>query len=326
MSPTKPSRPKKSTPTKPSVQPRTQTASAFDKAIHDLRHSPGAFPNVSLRWLLSAAAIAILGAIFCAWLTLCLLFWQGSWQLLYHPKAAITNTPSSAGLTFETIHFASTETGINQLTGWWIPSPTSRNTVLYLHGADGNLSDTVNTLAALHAQNLAVFAIDYRGYGQSQPIRDAGHPNEKQLRQDAEWALTWLTLTRNIPAKTIVIYGTSLGANLAAELAADHSELAGLILDQPQQNPLATIFKDSRSRLVPAHWLVKDRYDLSAAAATLHIPSLWLLAQSNQDKQSARIPSAYLADPSKKTAVWLNPPITADSNFSESLRRWLDDL
>jgi len=336
MSTTKPSRPnrsgpkksepKTSRPTKPSIEPRSQTASAFDKAMHDLRHTPGAFPNVSLRWLLSAAAIAILGAIFCAWLTLCLLYWQGSWQLLYHPKAAIVNTPSSAGLPFETIHFASTETGANQLTGWWIPLPNSRNTVLYLHGADGNLSDTVPTLAALHAQNLAIFAIDYRGYGQSQPIRDAGHPNEKQLRQDAEWALTWLTLTRNIPAKTLVVYGTGLGANLAAELAADHSELAGILLDQPQQDPLAAIFNDSRSHLVPAHWLVKDRYDLNAAAASLRIPSIWVLAQQNAGKQPSQIPSAYQADPSKKTAVWLNPPTTSDPHFAESLHRWLDDL
>jgi hypothetical protein len=326
MSPTKPSRPKKSTPTKPFAKPHTQTASAFDKAMHDLRHSPGAFPNVSLHWLLSAAAIAILGAIFCAWLTLCLLFWQGSWQLLYHPKAAIANTPSSAGLTFETIHFAATETGTNQLTGWWIPSPTARNTVLYLHGADGNLSDTVTTLAALHAQNLAVFAIDYRGYGQSQPIHDAGHPNEKQLRQDAEWALTWLTLTRNTPAKTIVVYGTGLGANLAAELAADHSELAGILLDQPLQDPLAAIFNDSRSHLVPAHWLVKDRYDLSAAAASLRISSLWLFAQSNQGSPKAQKNSAYQSDPSKKTAVWLNAPTTSDPHFAEILHRWLDDL
>jgi len=293
--------------------------------MHDLRHSPGAFPNVSLRWLLSAAAIAILGAIFCAWLTLCLLFWQGSWQLLYHPKSAIARTPAGAGLTFETIHFAATETGTTQLTGWWIPAPAARNTVLYLHGADGNLSDTINTLAALHAQNLAVFAIDYRGYGQSQPILSAGHPNEKQLRQDAEWALTWLTLTRNTPAKTIVVYGTGLGANLATELAADHSELAGIILDQPQQDPLAAIFNDSRSHLVPAHWLVKDRYDLSAAAASLRIPSLWLFAQPNPGAK-AQNPSAYEADLSKKTAVWLNAPVTADPNFSESLHRWLDDL
>lgn len=294
--------------------------------MQDLRNQPGAFPNVSLRWLLSAAVVVLLGAVVCAWLALCLLYWQGSWQLLYHPKTTVTSTPASLGLDFETIHFAATETGTTRLTGWWIPSVAPRETILYLHGADGDLSDTVSTLAAIHAQHVAIFAIDYRGYGQSQPIRDAGHPSEKQLRQDAEWALTWLTLTRNVQAKTIVVYGTGLGANLAAELAADHSELAGIVLDQPLANATAPIFSDSRSRLVPAHWLVQDSYDLRAAAVGIRIPSLWLLAQQGQGGAPMQTPQAYVDDPAKKTSVWLNTPLIDDPHFQDSLRRWLDEL
>jgi pimeloyl-ACP methyl ester carboxylesterase len=289
--------------------------------MQDLHHTPGAYPNVSLRWLLGAATVALLAAILCAWLTLCLLYWQGSWQLLYHPKAAITRTPASAGLAFEQVHFADTETGINQLTGWWLPNTNSHFTILYLHGADGNLSDTIDSLTALHNQGPAVFAFDYRGYGQSQPAR----PNEKQMRQDAEWALAWLTLTRHIPAKSIVVFGSNLGANLAAQLAADHSELAGVILDQPLQNPLAPVLNDSRSKLIPAHLLIKDRYDLTAASASVHIPSLWLFAKPNTD-QPAQTPSAYQVTATRKTAVWLNQPLVADPHFSESLQRWLDDL
>ena len=58
-------------------------------------------PTVSGRWLLSAFAIVIPSAAFCAWAVLCLLFWQGSWQLLYHPTAAIARTPASGGLAFD---------------------------------------------------------------------------------------------------------------------------------------------------------------------------------------------------------------------------------
>jgi pimeloyl-ACP methyl ester carboxylesterase len=289
--------------------------------MHDMHHSPGAFPNISARWLLGAAAVTLLGIFACAWLTLCLLYWQGSWQLLYHPKTAITRTPASAGMTFETIRFAATETGVTQLTGWWIPNSDARFTVLYLHGADGDLSDSVDALAALHRTGLAVFAFDYRGYGQSLPAR----PGEKQLMQDAEWALTWLTLTRQIPARSIVIYGSRLGADLAAELATDHSEVAGTILDGPPQDALAPVFGDSRSRLVPAHWLVKDRYDLAAAAGSLRIPSLWLLAKSKVTP-STQAPAAYRAVVAKKATAWLSAPAEADTDFTESLRRWLGDL
>lgn len=307
---------------KPTRKQSPRPPSAFEKVMHDMQHQPpAAFPNVSPLWLLKAASFALLAALALAWLALCLLYWQGSWQLLYHPRTEITRTPASAaGMSYESISFAATETGVTQLTGWWLPNTNASRTILYLHGADGNLSDTVDALVALHAQNLSIFAIDYRGYGKSLPIQ-AGHPNEKQLRQDVEWALTWLTLTRNIPAKNIAVYGSGLGANLAAELAADHSELAGVILDQPSADPLAPVFNDSRSHLVPAHRLVKDRYDLTAAARSLRIPSLWLLPSGPE-----ATPPAYNAVETQKTLVWLNPPIFTDLHFSETLHRWLDDL
>jgi len=149
-------------------------------------------------------------------------------------------------------------------------------------------------------------------------------PSEKQLRQDAEWALTWLTVTRSIPPKKIVIFGSGLGANLAAEFAADHSEVAGAILDQPLQDATAVIFNDPRSKLVPAHWMVKDRYDLDAASSSLRIPSLWLLAQSGD--RAAALPDAYRTVQTQKTSTWLQLPITADPHFDETLKRWLDDL
>ena len=235
---------------------------------------PSAFPNVSPQWLFGAACLAVIAALACAWLVLCLLYWQGHWQLLYHPKTTIARTPAALNMPFEKINFAATETGKTQLTGWWVPldqpppGTPPRFTILYFHGADGNLGDTVNTLAALHAQGFPLFAVDYRGYGESEPLLTHGHLSEKQLRQDAEWSLTWMTLTRHIPPASILIYGSGLGANLAAELAADHSEIAGVILDNPQQEPLAPIFQDSRSRLVPSHWLVSDSYDLTSAAAS----------------------------------------------------------
>ena len=310
---------------KPTREHSPKAPSAFEKAAADLRQPTAAFPNVSPRWLLKAGAIAFLAALGCAWLTLCLLYWQGNWQLLYHPNPTITRTPASVGLTYEPIHFAATETGTTQLTGWWLPDPNASRTVLYLHGADGNLSNTLESLTALHQQGLAVFAIDYRGYGQSQPAR----PNEKQLRQDAEWGLTWLTVTRSIPAKSIIVYGSGLGANLAAELAANHNELAGVILEQPLQNALGPVFNDPRSRLVPARWLVQDRYDLVASTNRLRVPSLWLFAGNDPNQKSAASQTcedAYRAVKVQKESVWLQSPFSADPHFAESLQRWLDNL
>src|SRR5271170_7441505 len=208
-------KPPRSTTKKTAKASVARPASAFEKAVHEMRNSPGAFPNVSARWLLKAFAATLGGIILLAWLTLCLLYWQGSWQLLYHPKATITRTPASAALSYEPVRFATTETGATQLTGWWIPNQDARFTVLYLHGADGNLSDTVDTLTALHGAGLAVFAMDYRGYGQSQP----GSPSEKQWFDDANHALDYMTQMRHLQASSIVLFGDGLGANLAAKVA-----------------------------------------------------------------------------------------------------------
>ena len=91
---------------------------------------PAAAPTtVSGRWLMIAVSLASVGAGVCAWGALCLLFWQGSWQLLYHPTSTVTRTPASASLTFDPVGFATTDAG----------EPL-----------------------------LNVLAFDYRGYGQSQ--------------------------------------------------------------------------------------------------------------------------------------------------------------
>ena len=118
-------------------------------------------------------------------------------------------------------------------------------------------------------------------------------------------------------------------AELAAEPPAVHSKLAGVILDQPLQDATAAIFSDSRSRLVPAHWLVQDRYDLTEAASKLPAPSLWLFAepQHNQpDPGKQAYQGAYASSANRKSSSWLKPPIAADPHFAETLRRWLDDL
>ncbi len=38
---------------------------------------------------------------------------------------------------------------------------------------------------------------------------------------------------------------------------------------------MSAVFSDARARLVPARLLVRDRYDLNAAAANVRVPVLW---------------------------------------------------
>jgi pimeloyl-ACP methyl ester carboxylesterase len=287
------------------------------------RSASAAPPTVSGRWLLIAVSIAIVASALCAWVTLCLLFWQGSWQLLYHPTSAVTRTPASVGLAFDSVGFATTEAGEPRLKGWWIPgNPGSRTTAIYLHGADGNLGDTVDALVPLHDAGLNVFAFDYRGYGNSKFER----PSEARWREDAEWATDYLTNTRHIPAGSLILVGRGLGANLALEVAAAHPELAGLVMDEPLAAPTDAIFGDARARLVPAHLLVSDRWDSTQPATSLRVPSLWFYRTHANGRAQQNHQEAYQLVTVRKERVWLTESHGVTKDYDLALSRWLDDL
>lgn len=309
----------------------TVPASASEKRRDSLRSRSAPRPTVSGRWLLTAAGVSLLGAAACAWGALCLLFWQGSWQLLYRPTSAVTRTPASVGLKFDSVGFAATEAGEPRLKGWWIPAAPdarySRYTVLYMHGQNGNLSDTVDAVASLHGAGLNVFAFDYRGYGQSQFAR----PSEAHWREDAGSAIEYLTNTRHIPAGSILLFGRGLGANLALEVAAAHPQLAGVAMDEPLPAPADAIFRDPRASLVPAHLLMRDRWDSNPPAANLRIPSLWFYRIPAHDQAQENGQQAYRQVTAPKRQVWLaespNTDVAANNrDYALALTGWLDDL
>ena len=175
----------------------------------------------------------------------------------------------------------------------------------------------------LHSASLNLLAFDYRGYGQSR----FAHPSEAGWREDADWALQYLTATRHIDPGAIVLAGRELGANLALELAASHPELAGVILISPLDKPGNAIFADPRAHLVPAHLLVADRYDLNAPAAALRIPSLWLLPHPLSG-QSAQAESSSAFQNVRAFKMLVRFAVSEDfrPQFADALSPWLDDL
>ena len=294
------------------TRPRTKSAPARGALRQPI--------TVSARWLVTAICIAIAAAIACTWGAICLTFWQGSWQLLYHPTAPVTRTPASAAIAFDNVEFGPSPAGTPRLRGWWIPAgPGSSYTAIFLHGANGNLSDTVDDLARLHAANLNVLAFDYRGYGQSEFMR----PSETRWREDAESAIQYLRDTRHIAARSLVLVGSGLGANLALQVAAAHPELAGVVLEEPVEAPTDAIFRDPRARMVPARALVSDRWDSNTTAASLRIPSLWFFRRGQGGDKT---PEAFERVTARKVIVWLARGETGQRDYEDALSRWLDDL
>ncbi|GAC1420001.1 MAG: hypothetical protein NVSMB62_13460 [Acidobacteriaceae bacterium] len=242
-------------------------------------------------WLLKALGLTIMAAIVCAWLALCLLYYQGSWQLVLHPLRTIDQTPSAINLTFEDVHFDASATGQSRLTGWWIPAgpqvpqgasrsatELASDTVLYLHDGTGSLSQALPSLALLHAAGINVFAFDYRGFGRSD---NSGHPTSATMAADASAALVYLTGTRHIPASHIVPHGSGLGASLALGLAQQHPELRAVILDNPDPDPTATAIAAHPSHIVPIRLLYHESFEIAGPLHTIATPKLLITGGPN---------------------------------------------
>jgi uncharacterized protein len=267
---------------------------------------------MSLRWLLSAFSAVIAASAVLLYITLAVLFYAGQWQLVLHPTYTITATPQAK---FEEIHFDYTETGAARLDGWWIPaeagSQWAGDSILYLHGANGSLSNYVADLDALHALGVNVFAFDYRGYGKS-----AGpHPTEGRMNEDADAAWRYLTDTRHMNPEKIVVYGTGYGASVAADLAARHAP-AGVILDAPNGPARDVIATDARAKMLPMWLLLHEHFDPTATLEKLTTPKLFL----DRDGAKARTKQLYGVAASPKQYFELKD----DAGFQAAIERFLD--
>lgn len=113
-----------------------------------------------------------------------------------------------------------------RLSGWWLASPGARYTLVYFHGARVNLTGSVYRLRGFRNAGFNVLAIDYRGYGRSAPRL----PSEESVYEDAEAAWNWLDA--RVPDRgRRILYGHSLGAPIAAEVALRGGGAAALVLE-----------------------------------------------------------------------------------------------
>jgi uncharacterized protein len=115
-----------------------------------------------------------------------------------------------------------------ELGGWFFPADgTEGRAVLVCNGNAGNRSHRVLLAEALRDRGWSVLLYDYRGYG-----GNPGRPSEEGLAKDASAALSWLADRDDVDADRIAYLGESLGAGVAAGLAAEMPP-AALVLRSP---------------------------------------------------------------------------------------------
>lgn len=106
-----------------------------------------------------------------------------------------------------------------RLSGWFFEgvAPGNGITVLLLHGNHGVLHNFVYEAEILRKRGFRVLLFNYRGFGMS----DGETESEGTLDRDARAAVHYLTHERGIDPLSIAFVGGSLGAPIAANLAAD---------------------------------------------------------------------------------------------------------
>lgn len=112
-----------------------------------------------------------------------------------------------------------------KLHGWYVRHAEPKGHALLLHGNAGNVTLLAETLRVLNRRhNLAVLALDYRGFGKSE-----GTPSEQGLYQDARAARQWLATKEGIAETDVILMGVSIGGAVAVDLAAQDGA-RGLVL------------------------------------------------------------------------------------------------
>lgn len=145
-------------------------------------------------------------------------------------------------------------------------SPSASRTIVHFHNNRETAETSLGVGRALRDHGFNVVLVEYRGYGAS-PARN---PSEDGLYQDAETILNMLA-ARGVAPDRIVLWGTSLGTGVAAEMAR-RGRGSRLVLVSP-----FTSIPDLVTSIVPflpARILVPDHFDTLSKAPSIRIPTL----------------------------------------------------
>jgi hypothetical protein len=152
---------------------------------------------------------------------------------------------------------------------WWLPNVRDAPAVLLLHGTGRSMAGMVHVATALHDAGAAVLMIDYRGFGKS----SRALPTEATLYEDAEAAWHELRWQQPDPGRRLV-YGHSLGAAVALELAARYPDVSGVVVEAAPTSITALLRRSWVGRAYPIGWMLAGRFDAASKLPRLNAPLL----------------------------------------------------
>ena len=100
-------------------------------------------------------------------------------------------------------------------------------TIIYFHGAGGNVTTYVPLMNPMADAGFRVFMIDMQGYGKS-----SGKPTHMNIAMDAQVVMSSILQREDVAHTKVVIMGASMGTQVATKMAKDnHDRIAALVLE-----------------------------------------------------------------------------------------------
>jgi fermentation-respiration switch protein FrsA (DUF1100 family) len=236
------------------------------------------------------------------------------------PGRTLAMTPADARMDYEDVSIETAD-GVT-LHGWFIAG-RSRRVLIFFHGNAGNISHRLDSIRQFQNLGLSVLIIDYRGYGQS-----TGRTTESGIYRDADAIWRYLTETRGVRPNNVVIFGRSLGASVAARLAA-------------QQNPLALIVESSFTSVpdiaqelypwLPARWLSRLSHATRDYIREVHCPVLVIHSSDDEIIPYHHGQAIFAAAPEPRTLLTLRGShndafLWDESSYIEGLWTFLTEV
>jgi len=195
-------------------------------------------------------------------------------HLIYFPSRTLALDPAALGLHHEQAQLLA-EDG-NRLEAWLLPLAGARHLVLVCNGNAGNMSHRLDRAREMQRRlGVSVLLFDYRGYGRSQ-----GAPDEDGTYRDARAAYRYAVETRRVTPADLVLFGESLGAAVAVQLALE--KRAGALILESAFTSIPDMARAAYPFLPPVGPLIRTRYETISKVPRLALPLLVLHGERDQ--------------------------------------------
>ena len=186
-------------------------------------------------------------------------------KMIFYPDRERPN-PADYRVSESAMRQTETEDGLT-LEGWyWPPVRADLPVIVWFHGNAGHYAHRTLMIVPYLEQGYGVLLAEYRGYA-----NNPGSPSEEGFYKDARGWMDFLS-REGIGPHQVVLYGESIGSGVAVQMALEHPEARGLVLQAPYTS-LPDIARKTYF-FIPVDLLMKDKFENLKKIPQIKIPLL----------------------------------------------------